>query len=149
MDPTVPNVATLNEAAVTVAVGGLVLSLTQATKRWTPEGWGPIIAALWTTVAVVVYFISQADWPPPRFLWFGMLAVWVAVYVSALGLYSASMVPSSSRQSIGTGDGHQSVGDSNVPVGETKPKPKRTRKPKAAPAPVVVAPVGKEATLRG
>lgn len=154
MDPISPQVAP-NMAAVTVAVGGLVLALTQSTKRWTPEGWGPLIAAVWTTLAMFVWAFSQVIWPPERTALFDLLAVWVAVYTSALGLYSAAMVPSSSRQQIGTGSGKPEQG--NVPVGETKPRqkaprrrdartdspPAARRRPRASPpreAPVVPAP---------
>ena len=119
MDPT-PHVNP-NMAAVTVAVGGLVLALTQSTKRFTPEGWGPLIAAIWTTLAMFVWAFSQPDWPPVRTATFELLAVWVAVYTSALGLYSAAMVPSNSRQQIGTGGGNPDRG--NTPVGEAKPPP--------------------------
>jgi hypothetical protein len=132
-------------AAVTVAVGGLVLALTQSTKRWTPEGWGPLIAAVWTTLAMFVWAFSQVIWPPERTALFDLLAVWVAVYTSALGLYSAAMVPSGSRQQIGTGNG--SVAQGNVPVGETKPPtdppPAPRRRPRASPprAAVLTEPV--------
>lgn len=141
MDPTLPQVAP-NMAAVTVAVGGLVLALTQSTKRWTPEGWGPLIAALWTTLAMFVWAFSQVVWPPERTALFDLLAVWVAVYTSALGLYSAAMVPSGSRQQIGTGGS-----DGNVPVGEVKPTsktPPARRSRRKAPTPpdaVLTAPV--------
>jgi hypothetical protein len=111
----------LSQSAVNVAVGGLVLALTQSTKRWTPEGWGPIIAAVWTTLATLVYFVSQPDWPPPRSVYFDILAVWVSVYTAALGLYSAAMIPSDSRQSIGAATNR----DGNLAVGETAPKPRR------------------------
>lgn len=93
----------LSQTAINVAVGGLVLTLTQTTKRWTPEGWGPIIAAVWTTLALVVWLLSQPDWPPARSTYFDILAVWVSIYATALGLYSAAMIPSNSRQSIGAG----------------------------------------------
>jgi hypothetical protein len=120
----------LSQTATNVAVGALVLTLTQSTKRFTPEGWGPLIAAIWTTLALGVWLTSQADWPPARTASFEILSVWVSVYATALGLYSAAMVPSGSAQSIGTGNGRK--GDGNVPVGETEPekpqeRPKRAR----------------------
>jgi hypothetical protein len=101
--------AQFSQSAVNVAVGGLVLALTQATKRWTPEGWGPVIAAVWTTIAIAVYFLSQPDWPPPRGIYFDIMAVWVSVYTAALGLYSAATVTSSGRRAIGTGRGQEEV----------------------------------------
>ena len=121
----------LNQSAINVATGGLVLTLTQATKRWTPEGWGPIIAAIWTTIAMLAWLISQPNWPPDRGVTFVLMSAWVSVYATALGIYSAVLVPSNSHQAIGTGG--KGSGDGNVPVGETKPKPKRVRKPKPKP----------------
>ncbi len=153
MDPTAGPQVAPNMAAVTVAVGGLVLALTQSTKRFTPEGWGPLIAAVWTTLAMLVWAASQPDWPPARTAMFDLLAVWVAVYTSALGLYSAAMVPSNSRQQIGTGDGNPASGD--TPVGETQPPadpPPAPEAPPAVPTPrpaVLTAPVVQLPDLSG
>lgn len=136
MDPT-----QLSQSAVNVAVGGLVLALTQATKRWTPEGWGPIIAAVWTTLATLVYFVSQPDWPPPRGLYFDILAVWVSVYTAALGLYSAAMVTSDSRLPIGTGGGNPPVRRQGRarPDNTSGSTPARKRPSRAKPKPAEVA----------
>lgn len=119
--PTV--VQTINTGGATVAVGGLVMGITQVTKRWAPEGWGPLIALIWTVIAMFVWLFSQPDWPPNRLQSFDVLTVGVTVWLNALGLYGAAALLGKGEPTR-TGDGGivpVSVAPTEPPAPEVKP----------------------------
>lgn len=83
-------ISVVDQSAAAVAVGALVMALTQASKRWVSDDDAPIVVGLWTVLVMAVWVISQPTWPPLRTSWFDLLAVAVNVWVSAIGLYAAA-----------------------------------------------------------
>jgi hypothetical protein len=75
-------------AEAIVAISAAVVAITQLAK-WAklPDHWGPLAVILLSGVGVSVWLFSQQTWPPVRTDTWEIFAGWVAVALSAAGVF--------------------------------------------------------------
>lgn len=115
------------QTAMSIAVGGLVMSVTQALKPWTPEGQAPLVSLILTFILSTLWIVSQPDLPG-RTDAFAVAAEITATYLAARGIHAIATVETHKR----------GPGRSRRPV----QRPGRSRRHKRAPqaSQVIVSP---------
>lgn len=75
-------------AEAIVSISAAVVAITQLLK-WAklPDHWGPIAVILLAGVGVGIWLFSQTVWPPERTQVWEIFAGWVAVALSAAGVF--------------------------------------------------------------
>lgn len=74
-----------------VSIGATVTLVTQIAKRGLPkDGSGPILVALFSFVAVVLWLISGPVFPPDRTMIWSVFTGWVSIWATASGIYSGA-----------------------------------------------------------
>lgn len=90
-------VATITQAGAMppeaiIAIGGLVMTLSQITKRVVPgdiDEWAPLISVFWAMIGASLWFISQPH--PPQITDSFSIAVGLAgIMLTAIGSYEAA-----------------------------------------------------------
>lgn len=78
------------DAAAVATIGALVTTLTQITKRSLPgdfDCWGPLIAATYSLLGVLLWVVSAPSFPPLRTDIWAIGAGWVSVFSTAVGIF--------------------------------------------------------------
>jgi hypothetical protein len=122
------------DAAAVAAIGAMVSTLTQVTKRSLPGDWdrfGPLIAALISAAGVALWVYSAPTFPPARTDVWTIGAGWVAVFSSAVGIYE--VVKMATNIVARTPD--------RSPLPDPPPARRRRRTVPAPPEAVLTAPV--------
>jgi hypothetical protein len=75
-------------AEAIVAISAAVVAITQLAK-WAklPDHWGPLAVILLAGLGVGIWLFSQQTWPPVRTDTWEIFAGWVAVALSAAGVF--------------------------------------------------------------
>lgn len=75
-------------AEAIVAISAAVVAFVQLVK-WAglKDHWGPLVVIAFSGVGVLIWLISQPAWPPSRTDTWNIFAGWIAVALSAAGVF--------------------------------------------------------------
>lgn len=76
-----------------VTIGATVTLLTQIVKRAMPkDGNGPLIVALLSLIATVMWIVSAPVFPPDRTHIWTLFTGWASIWATASGIYSGASI---------------------------------------------------------